>query len=351
MKKITLAAILGVVALLVVGIPLVTSFSSFASRATPPAPHGPHPPQTFVAHLSAAPGVSTQATGQATFQLSPNGQSLSYKLIVSNINNVFMAHIHLSPSMDILVWLYPNPNTVASGGEAACVAVLSGGPISSCPGFISGMFSGVLAQGTIAAADLSGSTTCYGCSGLSSPTMSGLIADMKSGQTYVNVHTKQNPAGEIQGTIVAHPSPPSPPPHIQFQSSVVGSTPNTPIDGIPSGGAPWVVTSAHAGISSSGMTHVSVNGLVISLPGSPLDGTTGPVTQVLASLVCQSSSGQTITSTNAVPLNSDGDAQINQMVTLPGTCFAPTILIRIAATTSGPVSNGPWIAATGFLTG
>ncbi|MHB2035316.1 MAG: CHRD domain-containing protein [Nitrososphaerales archaeon] len=184
---------IAVLALLSVGMPIIAS----SSAANPPA-------RAFVAYLSAAPGVNTTATGEATFQLSPSGQSLTYTLNVSNINNVFMAHIHLSPSADILVWLYPNPNNVTSGGEAACVAVLAtpAGPISACPGFKSGAFSGVLAQGTITAADLNGSATCHGCSGLSSPTMSDLLADMASGQTFVNVHTQQNPAGEIQGTII-----------------------------------------------------------------------------------------------------------------------------------------------------
>lgn len=340
MRSIRIAA-LGVVALLAVGLPLTTGFP-FAAGAPPGAP------RNFVTHLSPAPGVSSQATGEATFQLSPDGQSLSYKLTVSNIDNVFMAHIHLSPSMDILVWLYPNPNTVASGGESACLSVLSGGSIESCPGFISGTFSGLLAQGTITAADLAGSTTCPGCSGLSSPTMSALVSDMAAGQTFVNVHTEQNPAGEIQGTISPHPSPPPPPHHLQFQESLVGSVPNTPIDGISSGGAPWVVASGHAGISPNGMLHLNVAGLLISEPGSALDGTTGPVTQVLASLVCQTTTGVTVASTNPVPLSTKGDAHINQKVAFPSACFAPAILVVIAATTSGPVSNGPWIAATGF---
>ena len=162
-------------------------------------------PLTFVANLTAATGVNTTATGVASFQLSADNQSLTYTLTVSNIANVFMAHIHLSPSMDIGVWLDPNPNTVVSGGESGCVGVLStpAGAMSACPGFMSGTFSGVLAQGTITAADLNGSNTCAGCSGLSSPTMSALIAYIESGQTFVNVHTMQHPAGEIQGTIVA----------------------------------------------------------------------------------------------------------------------------------------------------
>ncbi len=183
------------VLMLVAGISFTTSFS-FASAAQSSSP------QTFVAQLSAAPGVSSQATGNATFQLSPDGQSISYKLVVSNINNVFMAHIHLSPSGNIAVWLYPSPNTVSSGDETSCISVLSGGSPSSCTGYVSGKFDGVLAQGNITAADLSGSTTCAGCSGLSPLTISALISNIESGKTFVNVHTVQNPSGEIQGTIV-----------------------------------------------------------------------------------------------------------------------------------------------------
>jgi predicted secreted protein with PEFG-CTERM motif len=194
MKRGTISVIM-MVFLLAAGMQLVTSFS-FASAAQSSS-------GTFAAQLSAASGVSSQATGNATFQLSPDGQSISYKLVVSNINNVFMAHIHLSPSGNIAVWLYPSPNTVSSGDEKDCIAVLSGGSPSSCTGYHAGRFDGVLAQGTITAADLSGSDTCAGCSGLSPLTISGLISQIESGNTFVNVHTTQNPAGEIQGTIAA----------------------------------------------------------------------------------------------------------------------------------------------------
>jgi hypothetical protein len=313
-----------------------------------------HPSNKFFAELKAAPGVTTGATGLAVFQLSPDGSTLSYTLSVSNIQNVFMAHIHLAPSADILTWLYPNPNTVASGGEAACIAVLSGGPVSSCPGYIAATFTGVLVQGTITAADLSGSTTCDGCSGLASPTLANLILDMEAGVTFVNVHTSQNPGGEIQGTIQSGPiAPPPPPPspphrHFHFESSLVGSAPGVSIDGIASGGAPWIVASGHAGVAPNGMLNLNVAGLLITGTGTSNDGTTGPVTQVLASLICQTSSGISVTSSNAVPLDSNGNAHISQQINVPSTCFAPIILVRIAATTSGAVSNGPWIASTGF---
>jgi hypothetical protein len=151
--------------------------------------------ETFVAHLSAAPGVTT-STGEAIFHLSSDGTMLSYRLIVANINDVFMAHIHFIDG-SIIVWLYPNPNVVGSSGQLGCIGILSGGSPSLCPGLIQGRFSGVLAQGTITAANLA-SSDCVGCNGF---TFSELIQAIQSGNAFVNVHTLSNPAGEIQGFI------------------------------------------------------------------------------------------------------------------------------------------------------
>mgnify|MGYP006172163445 CR=1 FL=1 len=38
----------------------------------------------------------TNAQGQAIFHLAKDGQSIDYKLIASNIENIFMAHIHMA---------------------------------------------------------------------------------------------------------------------------------------------------------------------------------------------------------------------------------------------------------------
>ncbi|HZW54961.1 MAG TPA: hypothetical protein VFF30_01590 [Nitrososphaerales archaeon] len=131
---------------------------------------------------------------------------------------------------------------------------------------------------------------------------------------------------------------------IQVQSSLAGSTPNTFISGVPSGGVPWVVAAGEAGLSPNGRLHVNIVGLLITGTGTALDGTTGPVSSVLASLVCQNSG--VVASTSAVPLDSKGDARINQVIQLPSTCFGPVILVRI----SGLASSDPWIAVTGFTT-
>lgn len=136
------------------------------------------PKRTFVAPLSGAeevPPADTLARGQAVFQLSRDGSELSYRLIVANLENVTMAHIHLAPAGvngPVVAWLYPS--------EA---------PAQLIPG----RFSGVLAAGTITEDDLVGQ--------LAGHSMEDLMEEIRLGNTYVNVHTEQYPAGEIRGQI------------------------------------------------------------------------------------------------------------------------------------------------------
>ena len=54
----------------------------------------------FRTHLTGdeeVPAVVTGAQGQATFKLSADGQSITYKLNVANIEDVIQAHIHIAP--------------------------------------------------------------------------------------------------------------------------------------------------------------------------------------------------------------------------------------------------------------
>lgn len=132
----------------------------------------------FTAHLTGAsevPPVATVSTGQAIFKVSPDGSSLHYRLIVANLEDTLMAHIHLGPAGSngpVTVWLYPD------------------GPP---PQLIEGHFSGVLAEGNITAADLVGP--------LAGMSLDALLAELESGNAYVNVHTQANPGGEIRGQI------------------------------------------------------------------------------------------------------------------------------------------------------
>lgn len=127
---------------------------------------------SWVASLSGQPlDISTDATGYATFWLSQNGLMLRYVLDVEDIRDVTAAHIHLMADDKL--------------GEP--VALLFGGPEKQ------GMFSGVLAQGTITAADLIGP--------LKGKPLSALVTAMTDGKAAVAVHTRQHPAGELLGHV------------------------------------------------------------------------------------------------------------------------------------------------------
>jgi CHRD domain len=127
------------------------------------------------------PANASQAAGQAVFQLSPDGTSLDYRLIVANLDNPFAAHIHIGPP----------------GVNGPVVAFLFG---PAPPG--GGTANGVLAEGTITAANLVGP--------LADQPFSDLIDALNSGNAYVNVHTNDGvapantgpgdlPGGEIRG--------------------------------------------------------------------------------------------------------------------------------------------------------
>lgn len=137
--------------------------------------------------------IETNAQGQATFQLSPDGQTLSYKLIVANIENVFQAHIHIGPpgvNGPIAVWLYPSTAPVP-------------GPVAQ------GKIQGPIATGTITSDNLVNQSV----TGIT--TLEQLIAAMEAGNAYVNVHTNDGvapantgpgdfPGGEIRGPLGDH---------------------------------------------------------------------------------------------------------------------------------------------------
>jgi len=142
--------------------------------------------RNFAVHLSGdeeVPAVATWAQGQAIFHLSKDGSELHYKLIVANIDNVVASHIHVGPA----------------GVNGPVVAFLAG-PFPAG----GGRTDGVLAEGTITAANLVGP--------LAGHPLSDLIAAMETGNAYVNVHTNDGvappntgpgdfPGGEIRGQI------------------------------------------------------------------------------------------------------------------------------------------------------
>ena len=132
--------------------------------------------RVFFARLSGDDaGIETDARGFAVFILNREGTELQYRLLVRKIENVTMAHIHLAPPGENgppVAWLYPE------------------GPP---PQEIAGRFDGRLAKGVITSDSLVGP--------LAGLTLADLVSEMHAGNTYVNVHTTQNPPGEIRDQI------------------------------------------------------------------------------------------------------------------------------------------------------
>lgn len=135
-------------------------------------------PTNFRAHLSGdqeVPPADTDAQGQVTLKVAPDGQSASYRLIVANIEDVNMAHLHLAPVGEnggIVVWLYPD---------------------APPPQPIPGRTDGVLATGTITADNLVGE--------LAGDPFSALVEAIEAGHIYANVHTAAFPGGEVRGQL------------------------------------------------------------------------------------------------------------------------------------------------------
>jgi hypothetical protein len=122
--------------------------------------------------------VHTNAAGVVKFTLSADETEMTYRLIVANIDGVTQAHIHCgTPDVagPIVVFLY--------GFNPVGVTV-----------------NGILAQGTITAADVIPRPDSAACPG-GVATLADVIAKMRSGGAYANVHTLEWPAGEIRGPI------------------------------------------------------------------------------------------------------------------------------------------------------
>ena len=111
------------------------------------------------------PPRDTKAQGQVILRLSDDETALGYKLIASNIENLVAAHIHIGTPIEngpIVAFLYGN---VPPGG---------------------GRHDGVLAEGTITAANLVGP--------LAGQPLSVLLSHIRAGNAYVNAHTNDGVA-------------------------------------------------------------------------------------------------------------------------------------------------------------
>ncbi len=126
----------------------------------------------FAATLSGneeVPPVMTDATGSATFR-EVSANSLAFAVDVRDLRQITEAHVHKGRRGEngpIVAWLFgPSRGTDVSG---------------------------LLARGTIRRGDLVGP--------LRGRRVRDLVGLMRTGQAYVNVHTVDNPQGEIRGQI------------------------------------------------------------------------------------------------------------------------------------------------------
>jgi hypothetical protein len=127
--------------------------------------------QKFAATLSAqeeVPPTNSQATGMAEFTVM--GDNVQYSVNASNIQSATAGHIH-------------------SGKQG------ENGPIVVTLFKYDSPMNQVAEQGSITADKLEGP--------MAGKQLSDLATAMSNGETYVNVHTEQNPNGEIRGQIMS----------------------------------------------------------------------------------------------------------------------------------------------------
>lgn len=126
----------------------------------------------FAANLTGqqeVPPVDTQAMGEAIFvPIQPTNETIDFYVNATGIQAVTQAHIHSG-----------------SPGE--------NGPIVVTLFTLNPVQNGVSINGSIAANNLEGP--------MQGKTMAELMDAIKSNTTYVNVHTEQNPNGEIRGQL------------------------------------------------------------------------------------------------------------------------------------------------------
>ena len=141
----------------------ITAFATSCGDSN--APKLPTYTATLVGTSEVPPTTST-ATGTATFV--DNTSSIDYVLTISTMTAVTASHIHVGAA------------------TCACPVIIN----LFIPNRASGTVSGVIATGTITAANNS------------QVSLDSLRVLFNNGNAYVNVHTSANAGGEIRGTVV-----------------------------------------------------------------------------------------------------------------------------------------------------
>jgi hypothetical protein len=135
------------------------------------------------------PSVSTRANGQFNARIAKDGRAIDWELSYSDLEGaVQQSHIHIG-------------NAGVNGGISVFLCTnLGNGPVGtqSCPP------PPAVISGRIFAADVSpniAATAAARTQGLNTGEIEELVAAMRAGATYVNVHTTLWPGGEVRSQI------------------------------------------------------------------------------------------------------------------------------------------------------
>jgi hypothetical protein len=140
------------------------------------------PATHFVAHLTAAqevfPSVTSAATGTLDLRLVAGGTKLRFKLSSNGVDQITQSHIHV---------------TAAAGTNGPVVVYFFAPPKDPWNSVTGDNFS-VSGVRTAADVHLPGATTPF--------TFADLVAALRGGTAYVNIHSIAHPGGEIRGQIL-----------------------------------------------------------------------------------------------------------------------------------------------------
>jgi hypothetical protein len=174
MSKVALrvVAVLGVIALLGVGSYAVAGSGSKGFRGDP------------LNGYEENPDISTVATGSFTARLSDDGKAIHYKLSYSGLEGaVTQSHVHFGKAAingGISFWLCETAGTQS--------------PVASTPTCPS---PGGTVEGDITAADVIGPAG----QGIEAGNLAEILAAMRAGHAYANVHSTKWPGGEIRAQL------------------------------------------------------------------------------------------------------------------------------------------------------
>lgn len=200
--RLSLIAIVAIALIFTTGTAATKSVLAQSASSATTTIQSPSSGQEFSAKMTGdkeVPPVSTDTTGTIRVKANSQQQTLDYDLTLTNLNGVITgAHIHMGkPGFNGPI--VADLNAPGLGGAAAASSSSSGGGTAMTSNSVSG---------TIRSTDLKGP--------LEGKQITDLVKLIEEGRAYTNVHTEQNPDGEIRGQLAASSS-----------SSDITSTDNT----------------------------------------------------------------------------------------------------------------------------